>query len=129
MKAILTLGSNYGDREENIQKARRYLRDICKTVKASPIYESPDYLGHGTKYLNLIMEVDTPVAQEQLISQLKKIEIKLGRTNERRERGEVPIDVDLVIFENEVVKPSDYDAAYFKTGFGQLQEISELDPN
>lgn len=125
MTAILTIGSNCGDREEFLAKSLEYLGKICKIITSSSIYESPDYLGSGSKYLNSVVMIETDLEESSLNNYLKIIERECGRNDETRRRGEVPADIDIVIWNGEVRKPKDFCSTYFKRGFGEVCETNK----
>lgn len=126
MTAILVLGSNFGKREAAIRKALDCLSEVCSLLKMSDIYESPDYFGSFRKYANLVVEIETEKEELLINNIVKKIEKTLGRTKESRERGEVIIDIDIVIWNNEIRRHADYNSTYFKKGYLQLKKQEVL---
>lgn len=67
-----------------------------------------------------VFSADTPADELKLI--LKAYELTHGRTSEARSKGLVPIDLDLVIVNNEIVRRSDYDEEYFQIGYRQIKK-------
>lgn len=120
MKAILVLGSNSGCREKNITAAVKLLETCCIINKSSDIYESPDKNGMNKNYLNMVLEAETCLSENDLNKLLKSFEVKCGRTETCRKRGDVPIDMDIVLWEDEIKRPADYKAQYFKIGYEAL---------
>lgn len=100
-QVILSLGSNLGDREANLQGAVDALRDTpdVVVVDVSPIYETvpvggPDESG---PFLNIVLLADTTLAVDTLLDRAHAVEQAFGR-----ERG-VPgaprtLDVDLITY-------------------------------
>ena len=121
MKCLLSIGSNVGNREKQISDAIRHLESLAAIVKRSPVYESRDSNGSGKKYLNSVVEVNTEMTEKDMNQRLKEYELMMGRTNESRERGEVPIDLDIVVCNGDVVRLKDYQSSYFKYGLERMR--------
>lgn len=126
MKGILVVGSNFGNREENVHKALMFIQSCCSVVSCSDVYESPDNFGHGNHYLNLVIEINCNVSELVLNNQLKQHEIQAGRNKIRRERGEVPIDIDIVVWEGEIRRIHDFQAKYFQQGYNQIRKEQKV---
>lgn len=121
-KAFFSLGSNCGNRRENILQALNLLRerlvmDKESEANVSEIYETPDAHGGPRPYMNAVMAIQTTLDTSALERIAKNIEITLGRTPEARNRGEVPIDIDLVEYRGEVLRPRDFKASFFSIGY------------
>lgn len=122
MNCVIAIGSNYGDREGNIIKAFKFLSATGEIVSRSGIYESPDFLGIGRGYLNAVVMLETSKSEEALNLSIKEFEKECGRDCGARERGEVCIDVDIVIYNNVIRRPKDYSASYFKKGYSEISK-------
>jgi 2-amino-4-hydroxy-6-hydroxymethyldihydropteridine diphosphokinase len=100
-QVILSLGSNLGDREANLQGAVDALRDTpdVVVVDVSPVYETepiggPDESG---PYLNIVLLADTTLAVETLLDRAHAVEQAFGR--ERSVKGAPrTLDVDLITY-------------------------------
>lgn len=104
LPAVIALGSNLGDREENLRAA---VRDIAAldgvTVTAvSGIVQSHAVKPTGTDatapdYLNAVMLVQSALHPEALLVELNRIEAEHGRV--RAERwGDRTLDLDIIAF-------------------------------
>ena len=51
---------------------------------------------------------------------LKNYEKEEGRDKQCRERGEVPIDIDIVIAEEAIIKEWDFRQKFFQIGFSEI---------
>lgn len=120
MICIIVIGSNCGKREDTIKNCLKRLEEICSIVCRSEIYESPDCLGSGKRYLNVVAKVQTCYEELELNNVFKAMEREAGRDGASRERGDVPLDIDIVTVDDRISRPSDYAASYFKKGFSQL---------
>ncbi len=99
------VGSNLGDRKNNIDVAIKKLRNITdiEVVKTSTLIETdPEGGPPQGKYLNGAIEIQTSLTPYQLLHELKKIEKELGRIN-RIKNWPRPIDLDILTFGNKKI--------------------------
>lgn len=118
--AVLSLGSNSTDKESQMKNAIKQMKQIFDNVVVSEIYEVPAYNGIDASYLNSVMVVLTTMPIDNVNSLLKRWEIECGRTSESKQKGVVPIDLDIVIWNSEVLRPIDYSRSYVSLGISQL---------
>jgi 2-amino-4-hydroxy-6-hydroxymethyldihydropteridine diphosphokinase len=101
---LLGLGSNIGNKEENINKALDLISEVCEIKKISPLYlTEPVGAIKQEWFLNCVVEVKTDYDPEKLLSYFKSIEQKLGRTK-RIKNGPRSIDIDILFYEDQIVK-------------------------
>lgn len=117
---IVSLGSNYGDRTRNVEEAIFWMNNVADNCKNSSIYETPEIHGIGKPYMNAVLKGVTAISLDILQEMMKMYEIEHGRSMERRVKGEVPIDIDIVIWDSKVIRPLDYGREFFKIGYSQL---------
>ena len=106
-RAYVALGSNKGDRLENLRTARDLIAQIPMTCVSacSRIYESePAYLARQEPFANAVIEIKTELAPLILLEELLGVEKKLGRKRGKGYRANGPrvIDCDLIWMDNEV---------------------------
>jgi 2-amino-4-hydroxy-6-hydroxymethyldihydropteridine diphosphokinase len=98
--AYLGLGSNLGDRRQHLAEAVRRLHagPALQVMKVSSVYESsPVGVTAQPDFLNLVAQVKTTYAPQELLAECLRIEADLGRV--RRERwGPRTIDIDLLLY-------------------------------
>lgn len=119
VKVVVSVGSNSEDRREQMLRALQWLSLELHDVCASGIYETPAY-GGGDPYLNAVLSGNTEDSPEDLNSRFKDYELRSGRTAQTRSKGIVPIDIDLVIYDDDVLRPSDFLRDFFRIGFSAL---------
>ena len=107
----LGIGSNLGNKKENIEKAKLSLtlNDI-KILKTSSYYESLSWPNpQNPKFLNIVVEVSTHFKPIELIKKCKEIEINLGRKksvkNSPRECDIDIIDYNKKVMNEEILLP------------------------
>lgn len=106
-RAYVALGSNEGDRLENIRTARDLIAQIPMTCvsASSRIYESePAYETRQAPFANAVVEIKTELAPLILLDELGKVELQLGRdrSGKAKANGPRPIDCDLLWMDNEI---------------------------
>ena len=106
-RAYVALGSNEGDRLENIRTARDLIAQIPMTCvsSCSRIYESePAYETDQDAFANAVIEIKTELAPLILLDELGKVELQLGRdrSGKAKANGPRPIDCDLLWMDNEM---------------------------
>lgn len=103
---LISLGSNKGDRQENIQKAITLIKDHLGTLIAiSPIYETPSWGYEDASYLNNAVCLSTKIQPLELMLALLKIEEQLGRKRSSNNSYEARcIDLDIILIEGLVIE-------------------------
>ncbi|MDQ3021420.1 MAG: 2-amino-4-hydroxy-6-hydroxymethyldihydropteridine diphosphokinase [Bacteroidota bacterium] len=104
--AYLGLGSNVGERISFIENAVLEIGKIKDTViiKSSAIYETEPWGNiKQDDYLNSVIEIETRLKAEALLMELKNIEKRLGRIDNKR-WSEREIDIDLLFYGEEIIE-------------------------
>lgn len=115
---IIMLGCNFGDCSFNLDKATEALREYIDIEASSPTISSPDITGKSFDYLNRILYGKSKLTLGELKTSVKQLEISMGRN--RSTPTEVIIDIDIVVYNNNIIKPSEYNASHFQTLFEKL---------
>ena len=99
----LSLGSNMGDRDDNLDRAVNYLSQRVRMGKVSSVYET-DPVGNTDqpRFLNMVCQVFTRLAPEALLALAKGIESKMGRTG--KSNSPRPIDIDILLYSDQVIE-------------------------
>lgn len=104
----LGLGSNLGNRRLNLTEAFHHLSLLEKSEKlrSSRIYESNPVDGSDQPlYLNSVVEFETELLPEELLSDCAEIENLMGRHRNPENRFEARvIDIDILFFGTETIK-------------------------
>lgn len=98
----IALGSNVGDRINNLRNAVGYLleNNAIDLIQSSSVYESLPYGNHNQQnFYNAVIKIRTSLLPLELFYLLKKTELKVGR--QLRERwGPREIDLDILFYDD-----------------------------
>lgn len=100
----IALGSNVGDRFENLKYAVRMLalHPLIQLTAFSPVYETePHVLTPGEKqnpYFNAVIEVKTSLTPLELLDALQEVEQSAGREPAHMKWAPRTLDLDLLIY-------------------------------
>ncbi len=102
-----SLGSNVGDRQQNLKQALELLSQRLRVGKVSSTYET-DAVGNidQPRFLNMVCEAYTGLAPQGLLALVKGIESKLGRVPGKSGNPR-PMDIDILLYGRQVVKSPD----------------------
>lgn len=96
--AYLSLGSNVGDREHNLQNAIARLGSLGEVKSVSSLYETePIEFTQQANFLNCAVALETSLSAHELMSRLLHIERELGRQRVQK-KGPRTIDIDILLF-------------------------------
>lgn len=106
---FLGLGSNVGDRENQLKEAIRLLDEQSgiKVVKASSFYET-EPVGYVDQpdFLNLCVEIQTELSPKAVLERGLAIEQQLHRV--RKERwGPRTLDIDILLYGDQIIEEQD----------------------
>jgi 2-amino-4-hydroxy-6-hydroxymethyldihydropteridine diphosphokinase len=103
VSVYLCLGSNVGNRKENLDRAVGFLSERLRVEKVSSVYDTaPEDNPDQPRFLNLVAHVYTTLEPQGLLALLKGIESKLGRVPSTRYSPR-PMDIDILFYGKQVV--------------------------
>jgi len=102
--AYLCLGSNLGDREENLRQALALLSGKVDIVKPSAIYET-EPVGYKEQplFLNLVCRIATDLPPDELLRFVKDIETEMGRVPSFPNAPRV-MDLDILLYGDTIME-------------------------
>lgn len=123
MRAFISIGSNLGDRKENIREALEGILTKTKTktktdpavetIKKSSLYETRPW-GRADQplFINAVVEVETSLSPRELLGFLKRLETEMGRppsppsppSTGKDRWGPRVIDLDIVFYGDMVIR-------------------------
>ena len=98
--AYIGIGSNIGDKENNLREAAAHISEIEGTVlhRGSSIYYTEPVGGAPEPwYFNAVQDVETVLDPEDILNELMNIEAEMGRSRGERNAPRV-IDLDILLF-------------------------------
>lgn len=104
-QVILSLGSNLGNRLENIRLAINSIhKTIATVVRVSSLYETPSWGFDSEPFYNCALVLQTSKNAEQILDEVLQLETKLGRVR-NNEQGYVPriVDIDVITYNEEII--------------------------
>lgn len=119
-EVILSIGSNVTPRRCRVAEALDLMRGMLSDCMVSDIYETPEIHGTGRPYMNAVIYGKTDMDHTDLKEETKRVEVCAGRDNEARARGDVPVDIDIVVWNGDVVRPNDFRQSFFRIGAGMI---------
>ncbi|HEY2576789.1 MAG TPA: 2-amino-4-hydroxy-6-hydroxymethyldihydropteridine diphosphokinase [Streptosporangiaceae bacterium] len=103
-RVVLALGSNLGDRQENLQGAVDALFDVpgFRFLAASPVYETAPVGGpEQPDYLNAVITVRTALPGRMILDRAHGVEDAFARVRDQV-WGPRTLDVDLIVCGEEI---------------------------
>lgn len=105
-QVILSIGSNQGEKLENIKKCINLIHNkIGTVVRVSKLYESPSWGFESDDFYNCAVLMYSDKSAEIILSEILNLENKLGRTRNEQEGYQARIiDIDIIAFNNEIIE-------------------------
>lgn len=129
-RVYLSLGSNLGERAENLREAQRRIASIGRIIKVSSVYETePVDFTEQPWFLNSVLEIESEFGPPQLMVEILRIEREMGRRR-AQPRGPRLIDIDILMFGNEVIQSCELTVPHpaMQTRRFVLEPLAEIAP-
>lgn len=102
-QVYLALGTNLGNRLENLQAAQQELADVVRNLVCSPVYETPPWgVLDQPAFLNMVVTGEPGLNPMALLHFLKDLEKRLGRQPGVR-YGPRLIDLDILFYADWII--------------------------
>lgn len=135
MRTAVALGSNLGDRLDNLRAARQQICDlpgIAPPILASAIYETDpvDCEPGAPKFLNAVLEFGYDGDPRDLLKELKIVEGALGRPREHARNLSRRIDIDLLYIGDRKINDSELELPHPRMHLRKfvLQPLADIRP-
>ncbi len=128
----LALGTNIGERQQNLREALRLLKESgVQITRISSVYETEpvDYLDQPW-FLNAVVEAQTALSAEALLANLRHIESQMG-SKKPFAKGPRLIDLDFLLYGDETIATPDLQVPHprmLQRNF-VLAPLAEIAPN
>lgn len=104
-QVYIGIGSNLGNKRENYLEALERIAKLPKTriIKESSVYESQPHGDSKEWYINGVIEIETEIKPQLLLTKFKNIERAMGRKKVRKKWGARIIDLDILLYDSLVM--------------------------
>jgi 2-amino-4-hydroxy-6-hydroxymethyldihydropteridine diphosphokinase len=136
MRIGLGLGSNIGDRLQNLEQAALSISNIH--IASFPLLTSPVYLTQPVDckedtlpFYNMAIELESDLSAHDLLSRLREIEAELGRPAQRERNASRTIDLDILYVDDLVLDSQDLTLPHPRLTQRRfvLQPLADICPN
>ena len=119
-QCILCIGSNY---RAVMEMAEMLLNQRFPSIRWGKLIKTlPEETSCPAPYLNRAALLNTIWDADTLRYYFKSIEKACGRTSLSKQTGIIPLDIDLLIIDNTVLKPEDMQKHYVRQALEGLEE-------
>jgi 2-amino-4-hydroxy-6-hydroxymethyldihydropteridine diphosphokinase len=99
----LSLGTNLGQRRQNLERAVAGLGEVMEITAVSPIYQTPPWgLTDQPDFLNLCLQAATSLSPFDLLHFTQELEKEMGREQTVR-WGPRLIDIDILFYDDRIL--------------------------
>lgn len=103
-KVIFSIGTNIGNRLENLEKSLSKIKNFFDLKKISSTYLSePIGLRTDKYFYNIAITVETKFSPEKVLLISKGIELEMGRESKGTMSDRI-IDIDIVFYDDEIIE-------------------------
>jgi len=130
-RLYLALGTNLGDRWENLREAIRRLETFVRVQRISSIYETEPWgITEQPRFFNLVVEGESELEPLALLNALKRVESEMGREPGER-YGPRVIDLDILLYADLVLQTDRLEIPHPRMAERRfvLVPLAEIGPN
>jgi 2-amino-4-hydroxy-6-hydroxymethyldihydropteridine diphosphokinase len=133
VRAVLSLGSNLGERENIILEAASRIATFTgiSSARLSSLYETvPIGEGYSSPFVNAVMTVETSLSPRNLLELCQALENTAGR-DRTGPTGDRTLDIDIILYGDENIDEPDLSIphpCYLERAF-VLIPLAELEPD
>jgi len=105
-QVVLSIGSNQGNRLENIQNCISLIhQEVGTVIRVSKLYETPAWGFESDAFYNCALLLHTASSAQKILNQVLKVEKQLGRIRLNQDGYQSRIiDVDVIVFDDEIIE-------------------------
>lgn len=113
-RVVIGVGSNI-DPDENIARARdKIAAEFCLLGESRWVKTKPVGFSEQANFINGALLIETRLRRDELKARLRKLETQLGRVRAANRDEPRPIDLDIVVWNGEVVDPDVHERAFLR---------------
>ena len=103
-RVYFSLGTNLGNRLENLDETIRRLAAFCRNIQSSSVYETEPWgFNDQPLFLNQVLAAETDLEPLALLAAIKSVEVHLGRQPNFR-YGPRLIDIDILLYNDLILQ-------------------------
>ncbi len=103
----ILLGTNLGERPKHLYWSLELLAKVkgVRIIRVSGIYNSPamEMNEPSPEFLNQAVEINCTLSPNELLQELKAIEVKMGRTHKGNYQSRI-IDLDILLYGRQIIE-------------------------
>ena len=105
-QVVLSIGSNQGNRLENIESCINLIhQEIGTVIQVSKLYETPSWGFESDAFYNCALLLHSYSSAQKILNQVLKVEKQLGRIRSDQQGYQSRIiDVDLIVFDDQIIE-------------------------
>ena len=105
-QVVLSLGSNQGNRLENIENCIDLIhREVGTVIQVSNLYQTDSWGFGSDAFYNCALVLHSTSSAQKVLNQILKIEKQLGRVRSAKQGYQSRIiDIDLIAFDQEIIE-------------------------
>lgn len=107
-RIYIGVGSNI-NRDENLRRGIRRLREEFGDIDLSTVYETEAVGFEGDNFYNMVVGADTKLAPQQVYDLLHEIEAEYGRRRQQERYSSRKLDLDLLLYNDQVIKTEQFE--------------------
>ena len=119
---LICIGSN-DNKEANLLLARNQLTALFPSIRfAEEVETAPFLLSNPAPFNNQVAQFHSNEGTTQVKARLKEIEQLAGRLPTDKAQEKIVLDIDLLMCDDQVLKPQDMEREYIKQGLASLEQ-------
>lgn len=121
-QCYIMFGVQYGLRGES-KVGGQSVACLFRSIRFSEaIYTEPIGLSDSGLFLNQVAVAGTNASLEEVRRAVKAMEKRLGRMSDSKQKGKIPIDIDLLLWNGTILKPADWEKEYVQLLFRSVAD-------
>jgi 2-amino-4-hydroxy-6-hydroxymethyldihydropteridine diphosphokinase len=134
MRAFIGLGGNLPESASTLARVAAELRGIGSVVRTSSLYTTaPRDMANQPDFTNAALELETDLSPHQLLFELKRLELSLGRDPQGIRYGPRLLDLDILAIDGKCVTDTERDLIVPHPRLQErrfsLEPLAELQPD
>lgn len=119
--ALISLGANRTDKHTMLANTIDRIKTLVQVTAQTPIYETEaEGSIAAAPYANALLQISTNIDYATLHDTFKSWEQAAGRTKQSKLRGIIPLDIDIISWNDTLLKERDMQFAYMQRGLTLL---------